>query len=461
MSGEEQRSFDVVVIGAGPAGEVIAGRLAEADLDVAIVEQELVGGECSFWACMPSKALLRPAHALAEVRRIPGAAEAVTGELDVAAVLERRDEVIHDLDDSSMEPWLDDRGIELIRQTGRLSGEREVTLGDGSRLRAERAVVIAVGSGAKVPPIEGMEDVSAWSNREITTAKEVPGSLLVLGGGPVGCEMAQAWRTLGAEVTLIARSAQLLPREEQYAGEALAEALADLGIELRLQAEATESRLDGEETVLTLEDGEELRAERLLLATGRDPRTDDLGLESVGLEAGGYIEVDDRLRAGGHEWLYAVGDVNGRALLTHAGKYQARVAADVILGEDARVRTDGPEVGPPRVCFTDPQIAAVGLTLDAATERGIDARAVDAKTSGTAGASFVGRETGGTTRLVIDRDRQVIVGATFVGPDVAELLHAATIAVAAELPIASLAHAIPSFPTRSEVWLNLLEQLGV
>ena len=449
------REFDVVVLGAGAAGEVAAGRLGERGLSVAIVEERLVGGECSYYACMPSKALLRPVELRAEARRVRGLG---VGELDVPAVLARRDEVIHDLEDASQLPWLEARGVTLVRGRGELVGEKRLRAG-GDELAAARAVVVATGSSPFVPPVPGLAEARPWTNREGTTAHEAPARLAVLGGGPVAVELAQAWAGLGSRVTLLQRGERLLEREEPFAGEQVREGLEEAGVSVRLGTTLQQVSRDDASVRLELAGGELVEADEVLVATGRAPRTDGIGLESVGLEPGGYLQVDDSLRVDGRDWLYAVGDVNGRSLLTHMGKYQARLAADAILGVEVRLRSDGGQS--PRVVFSDPQVGAVGHTLASASAAGIRARAVDVETGGNAGGSFVGKGARGTSRLVVDEDRRVVAGATFTGAEIAEALHAATIAVVAAVPLDDLWHAVPAFPTRSEAWLRLLEGYGL
>jgi pyruvate/2-oxoglutarate dehydrogenase complex dihydrolipoamide dehydrogenase (E3) component len=459
--------FDVVVIGAGPAGENAAGRCSQGGLHTALVEAELVGGECSYWACMPSKTLLRPGEVLAATRRVPGAREAVTGELDPGPALARRDRIVNHYDDHSQVEWVEGVGAELVRGHGRLAGERTVVVEgrDGNRrLTANRAVVVATGSAASIPPIDGLREMRVWDSRDATAAKQVPRRLLVLGAGVVAVEMGQAWKRLGAEaVTLVSRDGRLLSREEPFAGEELHRAFEAEGIEVRCGTTVEACRRAGVDgpVMLTLEGGEELHGDELFVAAGRRPRTGDLGLDAVGLEPGGFVDVDDQLRATGVPggWLYAVGDVNGRALLTHQGKYQARLCADQILGKPVEAFADHRAV--PRVVFTDPQVAAVGLTEQQARDRGVKVKVVTYPTGNVSGSTVAGERPVGTSQLVVDEDRGVVVGATFTGYAVAELLHSATVAVVGEVPLDRLWHAVPSFPTVSEVWLRLLESYGL
>jgi dihydrolipoamide dehydrogenase len=333
-----------------------------------------------------------------------------------------------------------------------------VQVGDQT-LVARRAVVVGTGTSAAIPDIPGLREADPWTNRVATTSKTVPRSLVVLGGGTVGVELADAYASFGTKVTMIEAGPRVMAREEPFAGEQICAALAEAGVLIHADTRATAvRRADGEVTV-ELDNGTSVTAEEILVAVGRQTLTADLGLEVLGLEPGKPIDVDDTLRVPGHEWLYVIGDANGRVLLTHMGKYQGRVAADRILGRELPLRSDGPLS--PRVTFTDPQVAAVGHTLASAVEAGINARAVDVETQASAGGSFVGRGADGTCRIVVDEDRRVIVGATFVGPEIGESLHAATIAVIGEVTLDDLWHAVPCFPTRSELWLKLLEAYGL
>jgi pyruvate/2-oxoglutarate dehydrogenase complex dihydrolipoamide dehydrogenase (E3) component len=465
-----EQTYDVVVLGAGSTGENVADIAVRGGLSAVLVERELVGGECSYWACMPSKVLLRGSEALAAARAVQGAAAAVTGEQDVAATLARRTSFTHGWDDSSQVEWVQKAGIDLVRGTGRLAGERcvAVTRADGTQvtLTARHAVAVCTGSSAKIPPVEGLADVQPWTPREATSATAAPRRLLVLGGGYVGCEMATAWQQLGSAVTLLQRRDRLLPHLEPAAGEAVEASLRAMGVDVRLGTEARAARREDGEVVLTCADGE-FRGDEVLVATGRTARTGDIGLDAVGLAPGEYLDVDDSLQVPGLPWLYGVGDVNGRQLLTHMGKYQARQAGNAIVARARGEQVDLADWSPfvatadhraaPSVVFTDPQVATVGLSAAQAAEQGLPHRVVEYPIGSVAGAAVFADKYTGTAIAVVDTEREVLLGVTFVGPGVAELLHSATIAVVGEVPLRRLWHAVPSYPTISEVWLRLLE----
>jgi dihydrolipoamide dehydrogenase len=450
-------------------------------LTAAIVERELVGGECSYWACMPTKALLRSAAALRAARQVPGAREAVTGDLDVAAVLRRRDSFASQWKDDGQVAWLEQAGIALHRGQGRITSARTVEVTGENAVRtsltARHAVVIATGSGALVPDLAGLREAAPWTSREAVAATAVPRRLAVIGGGVVASEMATAFAALGASVTMLARDG-VLPLAEPFAGERVIESLREAGVAVRLGAEAGSVRRDDDGTVhLTLTDGGQVEADELLVAIGRTPNTQDIGLENAGLTPGAWLTVDDTMRVVGQDgapigdgWLYAAGDVNRRVLLTHQGKYQARAVGDVIVarakgeavedGRWGRHAATADERAVPQVVFTEPEIASVGLTAAAAEAAGLRIRVVDHDLGAIAGSALQAEDYRGHSRMVVDEDRKVIVGFTLVGPDVAELLHAATIAVVGEVPLDRLWHAVPAYPTVSEVWLRLLEAYG-
>ncbi len=432
--------FDVVVVGGGPAGEVIAGRCADAGLRVALVERELVGGECTYWACIPSKTLVRPGDVIAAARRVPGASEAMTGQIDVEAALAQRDYMTSNWHDEGQLPWLDEHKVTLgagvrANRWG-ANGPRRDSRQWHRRLSAVQAVVLATGTSAALPAIEGLAEARPWTNRDITGAKELPRRLIVIGGGAVGVEMAQGFRRLGCvEVTVLEEFPRLLRREELFAAEEVRAALEAEGITVVTDAAVRRVQRDGGDGPVTVEAAGTYIGDELLVAAGRQPATTELGLETVNLTPGKPVEVDFQLRAVGvpGEWLYAVGDCNGRALLTHMGKYQARIAADVILGKEIVDRASLDIV--PRVTFTDPQVCAVGLTEDQARERGMNVRAVTYSTGAVPGAYVSGNGISGTCKLVIDESRRVVVGATFTGPGIQELLHSATIAIAGAVPL--------------------------
>lgn len=462
--------YDVIIIGGGAVAENVAERAVQGGLSAVLIEHELLGGECSFWACIPSKALLRPAQTLREARAVDGASEAVTGELDVDAVLRRRDRLVYDWSDQSQVDWVDSAGIDYLRGHGELAGEKlvNVTASDGSvtQLTARSAVVVSTGSDPVIPNTPGLRDSNPWTSRDATSVKKIPASLAIVGGGVVGVEMATAYAGFGCKVTIVSRGG-LLDNMEPFAGEMLVDSLRDQGVTVLLNTDVAKVERTQDGVHVEIVDGAPVVAEEILVATGRKPRTMNVGLETVGLEPGAWLPTDDTMRLPGFDWLYAVGDVTHRALLTHQGKYQARIAGDVIAaranGDDVDDQPWGSHVATadhesvPQVTFTEPEIASVGLTEAAARAAGYTVSVADYDMGWVAGAVVRADDYKGKARMVVDDDRQVVLGVTLVGPDVGDLLHAATTAVVGQVPIARLWHAVPSYPTVSEIWLRLLE----
>ncbi len=477
-------TWDVVVIGGGPAGENAAQYAIKGSRRTAvIVEAELIGGECSYWACIPSKALLRPVDLLDAGRAMPGMAQMLSGSLDVTAVLARRDAFTNHHDDAGQVEWARGAGIEIVRGRGRLAGVKtvEVTAPDRTvrTLHAREAVVIATGSTAAVPPTEGLRDARPWTSRDVTNLREVPGRVAVIGGGVVACESATWLKGLGSEeVTVIVRAPTVLARQEPFVGAMVAEEFGKLGITLLVNTEVESvqrpavkdtgiGRVHGGPATINV-GGSTLEVDEVVVAAGRTPASPDIGLERVGLdvsESRGYLPTDDHMAViAGGDWLYAIGDVCGRALLTHMGKYQGRVAGDVIAARAEGRSTDGPRYRDmadhdmvPAVIFAEPQVASVGLTESDAREKGIDVEALEYEIGSIRGAALLRDGYTGRAKLVVDRATDTLLGATFVGPDVAELLHAATTAIVGKVRLEMLWHAVPSYPTVSEIWLRLLE----
>jgi pyruvate/2-oxoglutarate dehydrogenase complex dihydrolipoamide dehydrogenase (E3) component len=456
--------YDVLVIGAGPAGENVADRAVRKGLTAAIIESELAGGECSYWACMPSKALLRPVAAADDARHVEGVRGAA---LDPAGVLDRRDGFASHWKDDGQVQWLSGAHIDLVRGQGRLTGPKTVSV-NGTELRARHAVAVATGSDALIPPVPGLAEARPWTSREATSAQAAPGRLAIIGGGVVGCELATAWQALGSQVTLVARG-RLLAGTEEFAGKLVADGLRQAGVDVRtgVSATAVQRAGDGGPVTLTLDDGGTVEADEVLAATGRTPRTADIGLDSVGLEPGSWLDVDATMRVTAVEdgWLYATGDVNHLALLTHMGKYQARICGDAIAarahGAEPAVTDQADQSAVPQVIFTQPEVASVGPTAAAARAQGRNIRVVDYDLGAVAGSKLFADGYTGQARMVVDEDRRTMIGATLAGPGAGELIHAATVAVAGQVPLDRLWHAVPSYPTMSEIWLRLLETYGL
>ena len=442
--------FDAVVIGAGPAGEVALDTLVENGLRLALVERELIGGECGYWACIPTKTLLRPPDAQSGSRRVAGVS---TPAFDWRRITEYRDWMIRNLDDSKQVAGYEERGVTVVKGSGRISGPGRVDV-DGRVLETER-VIVATGSDPIVPPIEGLEQAGYWTNREAATLHEIPASAVVIGAGPVGIEVGQMLARFGSSVTIIDTHDRPMSKEDPRVGALVGKALEEDGVRLALGGKATAVTRERGERVVRFEDGGEVRSETVIVAGGRRPRTEGIGLESVGIDPSPQgIPVDERCRAG--ERIWAIGDVTGVALFTHLGKYQARIASADILGKPAKA--DYRAI--PRVVFSDPEVAAVGLSEEQARERGIDAFSATVDLPAAIARPWTYEENPrGALGIVADRERQVLVGAWAVAPLAAEWIHQAVLAVRAEIPLSILRDTVAQFPTYSEGYLSALRAL--
>jgi pyruvate/2-oxoglutarate dehydrogenase complex dihydrolipoamide dehydrogenase (E3) component len=444
--------FDAIVVGAGPAGEAAISRLAAQGLDVALVERELIGGECAYWACIPSKTLLRPPETRWEARRAAGVAEPSQ---DWTELVGYRDFMVRHLDDSAQVEGYQGQGVTVVKASGRIAGPGRVAV-DGRSLESER-IVIATGSDAKVPPVDGLEEAGYWTNRQATNVHQVPESLVILGGGPVGIELGQFFRRVGTRVTIVEDADRLLPREEKQVSELILDALREEGIEVRLGVRAEAASVRDGDRVLRLSDGSEVSGRELLVAVGRVPRTHDLGLETIGIEPDRRgIGVDERCRAA--EGVWAIGDVTGVMPFTHVGKYQGRIATADIAG--ARVSADYHAI--PRVVFSDPEIGAVGRTEQQARDDAIDVATSRINLPDTLARPWTYETTPrGEMGLVADRERKVLIGAWAVAPMAGEWIHQAALAIKAQIPLAVLLDTVAQFPTYSEAQVTGIEALGL
>jgi len=445
--------FDVIIIGMGPGGEAAAGRLLEAGRQVAVVERELIGGECAYWACVPSKTLLRGPEAKAAAGRVAGVA---TPRLDWAALRGYRDYMIRHLDDAEQVRGYEQAGATVVKGTAQLAGPGRVDA--GGRLLEAGHIVIATGSQPVRPPVDGLEGVTVWTNREATTVRDIPRRVLLVGGSAVGVELGQFYARMGAQTTIVQRAGRLIDREDPRVGELAARALAADGVTVHVGRTMTSARPAGGGAVVTLDDGSQVETDVIILGAGRRPDIAGLGLDTVGIEPGGRgaIPVDERCRAG--EGLWAVGDVTGVALFTHVAMYQGRVVADNILGRQRAASYDGI----PRVVFADPEIAAVGLTVGQAQRRGIDTAAAQTGLADAITRPWTyERDPRGALGLLADRGRRVLVGAWAVAPLASEWIHQAALAIRAQIPVDVLLDQVAQFPTYSEAYLTALEQLAL